>query len=47
MDKPVKKYNNGLKCWEWKLPNGDLHREDGPALEYDNGHKLWYLNDRQ
>jgi hypothetical protein len=27
----------------WKL-NGELHREDGPAIEYTNGYKAWYLN---
>ena len=27
----------------WRL-NGKLHREDGPAIEYPNGHKFWYLN---
>ena len=27
----------------WYL-NGDLHREDGPAVEYPNGNKVWYLN---
>jgi hypothetical protein len=29
---------------EWKLPNGKFHREDGPAIEYSNGSKYWYLN---
>ena len=24
--------------------NGNLHREDGPAAEYKNGHKAWYKN---
>ena len=24
--------------------NGKLHREDGPAVEYANGSKAWYLN---
>ena len=28
---------------EWYL-NGQLHREDGPAIEYSNGSKYWYLN---
>ena len=23
---------------------GQLHREDGPACEYSNGYKVWYLN---
>jgi hypothetical protein len=27
----------------WKL-NGELHREDGPAIEYTSGYKAWYLN---
>ena len=31
---------------EWYL-NGKLHREDGPAVEYSNGSKRWYLNDQQ
>jgi hypothetical protein len=24
-----------------------LHREDGPAVEYDDGHKEWWLNGRR
>jgi len=28
----------------WRLLNGKLHREDGPAIEYANGEKHWYLN---
>lgn len=24
--------------------NGVLHREDGPAVEYVNGEKQWYIN---
>jgi hypothetical protein len=27
----------------WYL-NGNLHREDGPAIEYADGNKEWYLN---
>jgi hypothetical protein len=27
---------------EWRL-NGYLHREDGPAIEWANGEKEWYL----
>lgn len=27
----------------WKL-NGCLHRENGPAVEGQNGYKAWYLN---
>src|SRR5271165_5625111 len=32
---------NGDKCW---YLNNQLHREDGPAIEYSNGNKYWYLN---
>ena len=31
----------------WRLPNGKLHREDGPAVEYANGDKEWYVNDKR
>ena len=27
----------------WYL-NGNLHREDGPAFEYQDGGKSWYLH---
>jgi hypothetical protein len=33
--------SGGVKCW---YLNGDLHREDGPAVEYSSGIKIWYLN---
>jgi hypothetical protein len=38
-------YKNGYKVW--KLPSGDFHKEDGPAIEYIGGDKLWYINDVQ
>jgi hypothetical protein len=28
----------------FKLPNGKLHRENGPAVEFTNGDKSWYIN---
>ena len=31
---------------EWRL-NGELHREDGPAVERANGDKYWYLNGKR
>jgi hypothetical protein len=31
------------KTKHWYL-NGNLHREDGPAVEYADGTKFWYLN---
>jgi|AntRauTorcE11897_2_1112592.scaffolds.fasta_scaffold00149_62 hypothetical protein len=35
-------HKNGIKRWE--LSNGVWHREDGPAIEYHTGTKLWYIN---
>jgi hypothetical protein len=32
---------------KWNLPNGFLHREDRPAIEYSNGDKSWYLNNKR
>ena len=29
----------------WYL-NGELHRENAPAVEWTNGSKYWYLNDK-
>ena len=31
---------------EW-YKDGRLHREDGPAIEYANGSKHWYLNGKR
>lgn len=36
-------WKNGTKNWYFK---GLIHREDGPALEFSNGYKAWYLNGR-
>jgi hypothetical protein len=33
---------DGVK--RWYRHNGQYHREDGPAIEYPNGSKEWYLN---
>lgn len=35
--------SNGTKYW---LLNGEYHREDGPAIEYQDGRKWWYLNNK-
>jgi hypothetical protein len=35
------KGNYGDKHW---YKNGTLHREDGPAIEYREGARYWYLN---
>ena len=37
----VKVDANGTKAW---YLNGELHREDGPAIEYASGDKAWYLD---
>ena len=37
----VKVYLDGTKKW---YLNGQLHREDGPAVELANGDKEWYKN---
>lgn len=33
----------GLKIWQF---NDQIHREDGPAIEYPNGKSYWFLNDK-
>jgi len=35
---------NGSKWW---YLNDEYHREDGPAIEYASGTKLWYLNGKE
>lgn len=36
-----------VEVWEdrtyWRNEDGQLHREDGPAVEYVNGHKSWWV----
>lgn len=27
--------------------DGELHRTDGPAIEYSDGYKCWYFNDKK
>jgi len=39
----LKALNWGTGDKHWYLM-GNLHREDGPAIERSNGHKEWYLN---
>jgi hypothetical protein len=31
----------------WYNSKGQLHREDGPAIEYASGDKFWYLDDKR
>ena len=39
-------YSDGTVDKVWKNKNGKYHREDGPALEYSNGVRIWYKNNR-
>ena len=32
---------------EWRNEEGKLHREDGPAIERNDGSKFWYLNGQE
>jgi hypothetical protein len=36
---------DGRGCKRWWL-NDDLHRVDGPAVEYADGHKSWWINNK-
>jgi hypothetical protein len=40
----VRVYASGNKSW---YLNGQLHREDGPAIEYVDGGKAWFLNGKR
>lgn len=31
----------------WRLPTGEYHRENGPAIEYADGSKAWYRHGRR
>jgi len=45
MSKPIlTELPDGYK--EWWL-NGQLHRLDGPAVEWKDGYKEWYLNGKE
>lgn len=37
-------YNDGYKGWR---KNGQLHREDGPAIEWGFGKQEWCLFDKE
>ena len=40
----VKEYHDRT---EYRNMDGELHREDGPAIEYADGTKSWWLNDNR
>lgn len=31
----------------WRNEKGELHREDGPAIEYNDGAKSWWVNGKR
>lgn len=33
-----------LRYRQWRDEDGFLHREDGPAIEMDNGFKEWWVH---
>jgi len=39
--KAINRYDDKI----WSLPNGNFHRENGPAIVYANGTKKWFIND--
>ena len=43
-DLPAVEHNTGTKIW---CINNNLHRENGPAVEYFDGGKEWYLNGKK
>lgn len=43
MTQSIRTVDNGGTIW-WKLPDGTLHRDDGPAIERLDGYRAWYLN---
>src|SRR4051812_7124115 len=30
---------------DWRNEKGEYHRVDGPALEFSDGNKYWFIND--
>lgn len=36
--------DNGTRFWYFE---GELHRQDGPAVEYSDGTKFWYRNGKR
>jgi hypothetical protein len=40
----IKEEQDSYSSYTAYLKNGQLHREDGPAVEHDNGTKEWFKN---
>ena len=43
-EKKITILTSGDKLW---YLNGERHREDGPACEYNDGTKQWFLNGKR
>ena len=41
------KSDGSLQYKAWRNENGQYHREDGPALEYTDGRRCWYINGKR
>jgi len=41
----IRIYDNGMRKYFNKA--GQRHREDGPAIEWANGSKFWFINDQR
>jgi len=39
--------NDIHKRWEWINDDKVWHKQDSPAVEYDNGNKFWYINGKR
>lgn len=43
MEPYLKQFKNGTKFWRINDAEHNYHREDGPAIEWHNGKKQWFL----
>ncbi len=39
-------WNSKCGAWMWRNNEGQIHRDNGPAVEYIHGCKFWYFNDK-
>ena len=44
-DLPTLKLIDGSKVWE--DANGKMHRDNGPAIEGNDGYKAWYIHGKR
>lgn len=42
----IKCYKDSFGTKKWFNSKGQLHRVDGPAVEYIDGYKVWFRKDR-